>query len=301
MSLQAALREFDQTIKLDWYGQSALLREKRDRVLTRMRNAGLQFDAFNQGSYAMRLGVRPINGDFDIDVGIILKSANHLTPTEAKRLVYNAVSGHTSQVEWRRHCIRVQYKKAGEAAFHVDLAVYRQHMPGLPGLVLAAGKQHSADPEWIRSDPKGLIRAFDDRFREHSLEQFRRVVRMMKRWKDLHFSSEGNAAPVGIGIAMSGYTHFSPSSDDDLQALRGLVQRMRLSFGYAYGPDRVWGRRIVEKVPVIPQDDVYRRMTNQQMREYEQRLAVLRDAIDEALRGDGYALQQEFGPDLGDW
>ena len=300
--VQGALRAFDQTIKLDWNSDEAALREKRERVLTRLRGAGVSFQFFNQGSYAMRVGVKPIDGDFDIDVGIVV-AGSPADAKAAKRSVFEAVRDHTTQVEWRRHCVRVQYVRVGQPRFHVDLAVYRERQWG-GGLELAVGKEHSATVEWSPSDPKGLISHYDARHSGEARDQFRRVTRYLKRWKDVHFPSHGNAAPIGVGIAMSAYHWFTPqlggwgSSPDDLSALAGLVDSMRRSFRMERGPDGQFASRLVAKVPVTPHDDVYRRMTNQQMKEFLGRLDVLAQQLESARRGDRHALRTAFGTDF---
>ena len=78
--VQKQFMRFDEAIRLKRFDEEATLRGKRDAVLGRlrdrlgaMRRDGRKiptFEPFNQGSYQMGTGVRPAEGDFDIDVGL---------------------------------------------------------------------------------------------------------------------------------------------------------------------------------------------------------------------------------------
>lgn len=81
MSLQPAFRRFHEAIKLRRFNENAALVEKRNRVLVRL-NEGLKqafpnqqqrpkILPFNQGSYEMGTGVKPLDDDYDIDVGLV--------------------------------------------------------------------------------------------------------------------------------------------------------------------------------------------------------------------------------------
>lgn len=300
-TVSAALRRLDETVKLDWHSESATLREKRDRVLNRLRQAAVPFESFNQGSYELQTGINPPSRDYDIDVGLILTSpqVSSLSPIQAKQIVWDAVRGHTAQVEWRRNCIRVQYQDGGVPIYHVDLAIYRKDYGG--SLALASGKQHSADSTWIRSEASGLARVIEDRYSGESLARFRRVVRLLKYWAAVNFSSQGNAMPVGIGLTVSAweYLRYTGATATDAECLQVVVERMQHAFVWARGPDGMMGTRIVAPVPVLPLDDAYRRMTNQQMIEFRSRLARLAGSL-AAARSQQFVvpLQSEFGQAL---
>ena len=233
----------------------------------------------------------PLDEDYDIDVGVMFDVGicDH-EPLEVKRWVFDAVEGHTSNVKWRRPCITVFYQKAGEPVFHVDLAVYARDRCGQSHI--AMGKQHSADGHtgWERSEPQELTQRVGSRFDGEDAAQFRRVVRYLKRWKDVNFPNQGNAAPTGIALTVCGYHWFQPmkasffSSDyDDLKATQCFVDAMlsRLSGLWGLGLGRLEAR-----LPVAPQNDLFESMTDQQMQEFKQRLEVLRRTLVHA-RGIG--------------
>ncbi len=303
---QSRFLRFHDAIKLLNTDENATLREKRDAVLKRMRERGLTFTQFNQGSYAMGTGVVPVQADFDIDVGVVFTGDTRpADPLTAKTWVYDGVFGHTPNVEWCRHCVRVQYVKAGEPTYHVDLPVYwKDRSTG--ALSLAVGKQHSGAgyKQWQDSDPQGLVERVSSHLSGEDRMQFRRVIRYLKRWKDVHFPVMGNAAPVGIGITIAALTWFSAAKDwgattaagyDDLQATLDLVNRMRAGFTNTFHEGE-YAYRLSQRLPVQPFNDVFQRMTNQQMKEFRERLDTLSTRLETAKRaGNADELVRAFG------
>lgn len=312
MSLQPLFMRFHEAILLKRFDENAELREKRDRVLTRLRdNLRVSFTSFNQGSYALGTGVKPVNGDYDIDVGIILNATRKedyaSSPLVPKGWVYEAVKRHTSDVRWRKNCITVYYQQGGEAVYHVDLPVFVADAWGQ--LHLAVGKQHSQGA-WEHDERQRFHELVQGRHQGEDGQQLRRVVRYLKRWKSQNFSLQGWAAPTGHALTVAAYYWFQPSksqsynqswqqvvSYDDLSATKNLVDHLRAQFQHQWHPLHGAGRRISLKFPVAPGDDVFFKMTNQQMQEFEQRLATLSEALAEASRPQSAApLVRVFGP-----
>lgn len=315
MSLQPLFMRFHETILLKRFDENAELIEKRDRVLTRLRNnlrdnLRVSFDWFNQGSYALGTGVKPVNGDYDIDVGIILnaRKESYPDPLGPKGWVYTAVENHTGNVRWRKNCITVYYQQRGEAVYHVDLPVF------LPDnwnrLHLAVGKQHGQGT-WEHDERKRFQELMAVKLQGEDGQQFRRVVRYLKRWKSQNFSLQGWAAPTGHALTVAAYSWFQPAKSqsynqswqqvvtyDDLSATKNLVDQLRAQFQQQWHIPG-YPRRISLKFPVAPGDDVFAKMTNQQMQEFEQRLATLSEALAEASRSRSAApLVRVFGPDF---
>ncbi|GMV27612.1 MAG: hypothetical protein AMXMBFR58_36430 [Phycisphaerae bacterium] len=317
MGLQSKFRTFDEAIKLKRFDENAELREKRDRVLTRLRDGLARaqrptFEPFNQGSYDMGTGVKPVAGDFDIDVGLVfnIDKAQYPDPVKVKEWVFTAVNGHTQKpVGFRRPCITVFYSQGGEPLYHVDLAVYAKDMRG--GLHLATGKQNSSADQrkWVQSSPRDLTDLISKKHSGDDADQFRRVIRYLKRWKDFGFSVEGNAAPRGIALTACAYLWFTPGKKtvwdvwnnkveyDDLSATHQVVSSMISAFS--------WSGRLSVQLPLPPGNDLFARMSDQQMVEFKQRLVSLRDALSaaaslassnepEACR----RLARVFGPDF---
>lgn len=309
MSLQPLFRRFHETIQLAQYDENAELREKRDRVLKRLRdNLEQSFESFNQGSYAMGTGIKPLDGDYDIDIGIVFNDVYHdeHDPVTVKGWVYKAVKEHTARVEWRRPCITVFYQQGGEPKYHVDLAVFAQERNS-DRLHLAIGKEHSAKDqrEWQRDDRKGFIGDVKNRFSGEDGAQFRRVIRYLKRWKDEHFPSTGYAAPSGLCLTVAAYHWFQPTrtsgwngDHDDLAATHSLVRAILGEFQcYPFGSHCV--HRLHLQFPRAPHDDVCERMTDQQMTEFQQRLVQLEDWLGKARQTSQPAwLRKAFGRDF---
>lgn len=313
-NIQKYLEEFDATIKLRRYHENSTLAEKRERVL-RTLSDGLKelrgkgkpipgYRAFNQGSYDLGVGVKPLDGDYDIDVGIAfdLSHAGH-DPVAVKQWVLDAVHGHTRNVRMRTNCVTVFYERGGEPAYHVDLAIYADQQRNGGRLLLARGKAGSKADNcvWTPSDPEGLTDRINDRFADDEARQFRRNIRALKRWKDEQFSGDGNAAPRGIALTVSAYHWFAPARrrvdgedrPDDLAALRSLVGAML----------RAFGSRLTVNCPAEPFDDLCARMTALQMKDFKAKLEALLDAL-RAAHDDAdpheacKALHRQFGDDF---
>ncbi len=305
MSIQSKFRTFHERIQLRRFSEDATLAKKRDAVLARLRSRSPKtFTDFNQGSYEMGTGVKPVSGDYDIDVGVVfdLGNVNSEYPRTVKRWVYDAVKDHTSDVSWKEPCITVQYRASHEPVYHVDLAVYGRDTFGL--LYLARGREHSADSRWERCDPQGLTSTIGSRFTGEDAAQFRRIVQYLKRWKDANFPAEGNAAPVGIGLTILAHHRFSPVrvgypiAYDDLAALHSLVTSISTMFEQKWSSSGL-AYRIVARVPVEPHDDVFARMTDQQSTEFKGRIDKLKEQLDDAARtGSTMLLRRAFGSDF---
>lgn len=304
-SLQSEFSRFNDAIRLGWDDEQAILRERRDAVIDQIRERidAPAFDVFNQGSYKLGTGIKPVDGDYDIDVGLRFHTTREAwDPVELKRRVHAALSGYN--VEIRRPCVTVQYQRRGEPLYHVDLNVY---VPAAGGdlLYLAVGKHGDAASlrEWRPSDPNALAAAIDRQYIPGDREQFRRVVRYLKRWKDLEFSHEGTAAPTGIALTASALQWFAPATQRDavanrvhhcdLLALGDLVARM-----VAHASPRL---RV--HLPVPPHDDLFARMNAAQMQVFRDKLTRLADAL-RAARSDaddvstGDILRRHLGDDF---
>lgn len=317
MSFQTLFRRFHETIQLKRFSENAELVEKRDRVLKRLREnlvvptgERASFEHFNQGSYAMGTGIKPLDGDYDIDVGIKFGfDWRKYDPVEVKRWVYKAVEGHTERVEWRRSCITVYYQQAREPLYHVDLAIMAQD-PVTGGMRLAIGKEHSSreQQQWQPDDRQGFMDAVERKCAGEDAAQFRRVIRYLKRWKDVHFPSAGHAAPTGLSLTVAAYRWFKPVAywavgrmeHDDLSATAALVSAIRQGFEHVW--DATNARhvpRLSLRFPVEPRDDVFARMSAQHMVEFHSRLCLLEQRLNTARSTfSAGALRHGFGDDF---
>lgn len=114
VNVQSEFIEFHDKIKLS-YNDNAQLREKRDILLRKLRDnicaEAATYTHFNQGSYAMHTGIKPDDGDYDIDVGLrfAISRSDYPDPLTVKQWVFDALDGHTKKVEIRRSCVTVTY------------------------------------------------------------------------------------------------------------------------------------------------------------------------------------------------
>lgn len=327
--VQKYFEQFHENIKLNRFDENETLREKRDAVLNKFKTKLKElfekkkepvpsYDWFNQGSYEMGTGVKPLDSDYDIDVGLMFKVAikDYSDPVEVKKWVYDSLDGHTKRVEMRRPCVTVFYQKENEPIYHVDLAIYSDKSCNSDGKdYLAKGKLNSA-PEhriWEEAHPKELTELIKDRFAGEDGNQFRRTIRYLKRWKDVKFASNGNAAPIGMAITVAAYYWFRVNKElvdpfqgkykyNDLKALKQFVDSMLGNFSTVYY-DGDWVERLTVTLPVQPGSDLFSKMTNQQMKVFKEKLEglsdVLQDAEDEVDPVEACKkLQKEFGDDF---
>lgn len=282
--LQTQFNKFHETIKIDFDGNKPL-RDKRDLIVGNLRD-GLKklyptntptFESFNQGSYDLSTGVEPLSGeDYDIDVGIIfniLKDNNN--PVDVKELVYKILDAvHLRKVEVKRPCVRVQYHKAGEKQFHIDLAIYAfgKDIWGNKNNTLYIAKGFSGSSQdkkiWELSEPFRLKELLKTKISDNSdREQFRRVIRYLKRWKDYNFSATGTERPTGIALTACCYNLFAVQKNynyytrtyqyNDLKALLIVVNGIIGMFD--------WNNKIKVKLPVEPYNDLFAKLSDKQM------------------------------------
>ena len=325
--VQGQFEGFHEAIKLKRFEENQTLRDKRDIIRKKLREnlpavferhgeGSWEFSFRDQGSYEMGTGIKPLDGDYDIDQGLYFEVGTdvYADPVVLKQRVHEALDGHTDDVRIRRPCVTVFYHRDGERIYHVDIAVYSAGSQNADSKArLAKGRENSAEEYrvWEVSDPQTLADAIFDRFTGNDRDQFRRVVRYLKRWRDENFSEGGNAAPLGIGLTVAAYDHLRPAytdvfagKADDLGALRALVRAILGRFTWVWDNDE---QKLVQRLsitlPVEPWSDLFAQMTNRQMGEFEEKLEALLEALDAADRSVDpveacETLQAVFGPDF---
>ena len=275
-NVQTYFNKFHDTIRRS-YDDSDILREKRDLLLDDLRE-GLgryaqdqnvkipRFEHFNQGSYAMGTGIEPLPGeDYDIDVGLNFHlSKNDYLPVQVKKWVYEALRTGNRTVDYKRPCVRIQYHRASEVAYHVDLAVYSKDIHNWGNQTYLAKGFLGSAPEnqiWEPADPGGLIEDFQRKFQgeDRNRDQFRRIIRYLKKWKDFNFSANGNERPTGIAMTACAMNWFQVGTTynlyaqrweyDDLKTLKNLAESILNQFGF--------GNRISTHLPVPPYNDLF--------------------------------------------
>ena len=312
-SVQKSFEDFHSAIRFEEDDEKATLREKRNTIVTALRDKlgddVPPFAQFNQGSYSVHTGVVPLDGNFDIDVGLIFDcdKDEYSDPLELKKKVRDAANSNFRTVVIRRPCVTVNYMSDGEIAYHVDLVVYTKGDDGK--LYLAKGKENSAEEHriWEVSDPKELTKrvcsAFDD---SSKLAQYRRCIRYLKRWRNFQF--QGSGAPLSIALTVAALQWFKPNfaisgKPVDLLAMLDWVNTMLGQFTDEYRDDDGLHPRLKIFLPVAPYSDLMAMRTATQMKNFEEKLEALRDALqkayDEDLPEDACKhLKKQFGDDF---
>lgn len=306
--LQSQFIKFHELIKIDFDGNKPL-RDKRDIIIDALK-AGLKkkypvntptFSCFNQGSYDMATGVEPLAGnDYDIDVGVIFNFAkDDVQPIVLKQLVHDILNAvYQRKVEIKRPCVRVQYHKAGEKAYHIDLAIYTQGRnywgqmdsntlyiaKGFPGSQPDKKIWEISEPFQLKDLIKNKMSNISDR------DQFRRIIRYLKRWKDYNFASLESGKPSGIGLTALCYNFFNSEKDylrnyfdgqyyykyNDLRALLNVVRNILNQFA--------WNNKISVQLPVKPHNDLFEKISPTQMLTFKQKLETLKNTLDTVSR-----------------
>ena len=302
MGLQEQFINFNKKIKMD-YDEKSELADKRDKLIKKLnRNENLPgFIKLDQGSYAMFTGVEPLDKEYDIDVGLRFNvdKADYEDPMTLKRQVQEILDGHTSSgAEIKTPCVTVTYKKDGEDAYHADLVVYvyEDKNDKDSQLYLARGKD--TKPEeicWEKSDPKGLVDYINGAVEDaDDREQYRRVIRYLKRWKNKKFTSSGNSEPPSIGITLIAAEKYKVYKEtdtlssrvkyNDLEALYNLATEMQNLFEYKRTNE--FGREIYTIEVGFPKDlkfetdvNIFKKMTEIQMTTFKEKVDKLVDDL----------------------
>lgn len=306
-NVQPQFEQFHEAIKLRRFGENEILRDKRDIIRRKLEKRLPQvfedhdeevpeFRFRDQGSYEFGTGVKPLDGDYDIDQGLYftMSSDSYPDPVVLKKSVYTALFGHTANVRIRRSCVTVSYQEDGEPIYHVDIAIYVDGSEEPDGKArLAKGHENSADEYrvWELSEPQALIDLIEGKFTDNHRAQFRRVIQYLKRWRDENFSLDGHAAPLGIGLTVAAYydlncrySDYFTGKPDDRAALRDLVATILgrfITVEADLGTPQP-NRRFSLLLPVEPHNDLFERMTDAQMTVLETKLSQLQDALDAA-------------------
>ena len=314
MSVQSEFKKFNDKIRAD-FEMKKELSDKRDILLGKLRNNDElpSFKELNQGSYAMCTGIEPEDdSEYDIDVALRF-SANKddYNPIELKKKICEILKNHTDYgAEIKKPCVTVTYKKDGEAKIHVDLVtyLYADKDDEKSQLYIAKGKDKDSQ-EWEAADPKGLVDYINDSVEGgEKRNQFRRVIRYLKKWKNRKFSNTGHANPPSIGITLIVADNFNYYEEDDLSSLIDVVNTIINKFSSVRTNES--GRhmyRISLSLPYILKfkfgNDIFEKMSDAQMTDFKYKIEKLKKDLvevrDEADELEQYKkLNKIFGDDF---
>lgn len=327
VDLQNNFEEFHDKIRLD-VKDNSLLKRYKDKAIEGLKKeieADYSFETFLQGSYSVFTGIKSSkeNIDFDIDVAVAfeIKREDYPDPRTPKSWVKSALEKifPDSDIEWKNPCVTVNFtsNKTGKNV-HVDVAVYAKEIDYVgDSFYLARGREFSGKDDrcWEKSDPKKLKEKINSHFKEEDQEdraQFRRVIRYLKRWKDMKFKQTYRPTGIGLTINMMDYLDVKKAYDsltatptfDNLEALKNVVEKMISSFRSTFDKDSLeWHERLEARLPVEPYNDTYNKMTSRQMADFKEKLESLYNDLEFAVQTiDEHEatkrLNQHFGEDF---
>ena len=265
---------------------------------------------FIQGSLKTHTGIVPISGDYDIDRALVIDNEkapeNPVTPKKKALDVLENRGFKNARI--KKPCVTADYARDN---VHIDFVIYKrsgkQHY-------LAVGKKNSDEDnrEWSVADPLGLIEwiddasAYDKDEAKDVLPQFRRLVRYLKRWRDVQFTETVAAKVFSIGLTVMVKRElvptFSPEgAREDLAALRATVEAT-LNARY-FDQEEAGKYRVHVDLPVEPYRDIFDGSSldtgtqfHNKLQNLKEQLAKAEDLSDE--REQCQILNKLFGDDF---
>ncbi len=275
MPIQTHFNKFNKKIYLTSHSEGYKKAKEKDKsifedIKCAFKKAGYPvIDSFMQGSFAVNTAINSLDGDFDIDRAIVIDAEKApADPVAPKKVIKEVLDQRNfKDPKIKKPCVTADYKSIN---LHIDYTVYKKETSFFGDTYyLAVGKNGSCDAnkEWSEADQKGLIEWIDsvDDFVLGAMakrKQLKRLIRYMKRWRDVNFTSEGVRKKIfSIGLTIMIKEQYSPNTfsadvDDDLEALKNTVDEI-LEADYISAP---WGTddyRVYVRLPKVPKRDVF--------------------------------------------
>lgn len=244
---------------------------------------------FIQGSFATDTAIVSLEGDIDIDRAIVIDDSQAPdNPVDPKKVVLEILEKRGfSNATIKKPCVTADYKAED---LHIDFPIYKKSGDYY---YLAVGKKGSDENnrEWSNSDPKGLKDWIKNKSgyvgsADAKLQQFNRLVRYLKRWRDHKFSTLVAAKVYSIGLTVMVKNHFQPSFDTDgkpcdATALRNTVQSILNSIHFQFQGSEQY--KVVAYLPVAPQRDIFDGSSVETGTQLRNKLSKLVEKMDAAL------------------
>ncbi|MCE6234910.1 nucleotidyltransferase [Acinetobacter pittii] len=281
--------KFHTNIRLGRYDEESTLREKRDLLISTLKDElkkdpnGPQFvEYFNQGSYALGTGIKPRNGDYDIDVGVLLDCDKvEYGSVEIKKIIRDALTHTNRTVTIKRPCVTVTYLKNGIPDYHVDLPIYTED--DKDNMYLARGKEFSSEDlkTWDISNPNELTNTILGKFENDSdlRHQFRRCTRYLKQWRN----EKGLDFFKSIAITSAVYEHITDEEyDNDNKVLLSIVNKLLNEFiHFSIDPETSEPYfRLVINLPAHEGVDLLEKLTKNQMEYLKSKIEDLKSSLE---------------------
>ena len=322
MSLQTEYNKFVEKIRLT--RESDKYREARekddiivDKVKSRLKEKGYEVKCtFIQGSLKTHTAIIPLDGDYDIDRAIAIShESSNADPVVIKKIIRDVLKEHGfKDPKIKKPCVTADYKGK---PIHIDFPLYRVDEDD--NYQLGVGKEFSTleNKYWDDSDPKGLIdwiTSSDNIYYGSTLtnaerNQFYRIVKYLKRWRDNIYSSNTKRKKVfSIGLTIMIKECFYPSVDSegnvsDHDSLKQTIRNIlnETYFKKLFGEDKY---DIQVYLPVTPTDrdvflDCSKDVGTDLKKKLEKLLGILEDADNKStVKEKCELLQKQFGDDF---
>jgi hypothetical protein len=294
---------FDKSISLT-ATDTKYLRGARKAVMTKLRKyfnentSCPKIDFIGQGSFTMGTIIKPLAGEFDIDIGIYLRGYSNWksdwpSPETTSSWIIKALENHTTTAPInKRTCVRIVYKPIGtskEVAYHVDLPIYIEYENLLDNRYTRIGI--TGDTQWdLKTDPAGLTKWFISKCKQNSNDrkQLVRLVKYVKAWKE---SRTGNKKfPSGVAFTVLMAENYCPHTRDDLS----FLETIRKSYNNLNG---IFGINSITK-PVEHGNDLLERLSEEEKKNFMKEFEKMVDdgilAINENSIDASYKLWQSY-------
>jgi len=230
--LQSKYNKFHKTIKIsqqdDEYKKA---KEKDDLILSKIKIAfkeeGYPVKSnFRVGSFAVGSAIKSICDDHsDIDRAIVISEEDSPEdPLAPKKVIKSVLKKHGFKTPLiKKPCVTADYESK---PIHLDYTVYKK-LSWCGGYELAIGKEQSNEDNkyWDESEPKELLEWINNNVNHKSFlfdltndeyDQFIRIIRYLKRWRDFTYTNEKDRALVySIGLTIMAREQFVPHIGDD--------------------------------------------------------------------------------------
>ena len=271
MTIQTQFNTFHKRIKLGRKDPDYKKARERDdsitaKVKTEYKNKGYAvIDDFLVGSHGTNTAIRPLSGDMDIDRALVIDDDKAPeNPIEPKNTTLSVLEDRGfKNALIKKPCVTADYASDN---VHIDYPTYKKSGKDY---YLAVGKKNSDENnrEWGIADPIGLRDWINNRssYGDNDKEkqnQYRRLVRYLKRWRDNKFSEPTRSKVYSIGLTVMAKECLSNEIDadgepNDLKALRMTVDKM-LNRNYFCLVDSKEGRyKVRVDLPVKPGRDIF--------------------------------------------
>ena len=318
MGIQSKFKKFHENIHLtrqdDAYQEA---REKDDEITAAIKqefrsNGYPVIDDFIQGSLKTFTTIKQPGKDFDIDRAIVI-AADDTCPDDPlipKRIVQKVLEKRNfKDPKIKKPCVTADYKNKD---LHIDIPIYRKRENGVYEIAIGKDNSNEENKSWDKSSPLDLIQWVNstdlwDSYKSEKLNQFRRLVQYLKRWRNITFGEEVCRKIYSIGLTVMVKNNFKPHINDegfadDLSALHNTVASIIDYGGYfVYMKKDEYSVRV--DLPVSPNRDIFNGSSVKTGTQLRNQLLQLKKALKSVIdEEDEYAqcekLIKIFGDDF---